>query len=57
MGSFFQPRTEFINFVGNNIKITLLKVNGIGKIQIKMKRMEEMGRSTNIRSINSGEQK
>jgi len=54
---FFQPGPAFINFVGNIIKMTLLKVRGLGKNQIKMKRMEEMGRSSNIRSINPGQRK
>jgi len=49
------PRHAFINFAGNNIKITLLKVTGIGKKQIKMKRFEEMGRSTKIGSIYPGQ--
>ena len=42
----------FINFVGNNLNLTLLKVTGLEENQINMKRLEEMGRSTNIRSIN-----
>jgi len=38
MGEFFLPRPAFINFIGNNRKITLLKCTGIEKIQIKVKR-------------------
>jgi len=41
MGEFFLPRSAFINFVANNINITLLKVTGIEKIQINMKRLEK----------------
>ena len=47
MGEFFLSLTAFINFVGNNLKVTGLEEN-----QINMKRLEEMGRSTNIKNIN-----
>jgi len=53
----FLPRSAFINFVGNYINRTLLKVTGIEKIQINMKRLEEMGRSTNLRNINAWQRK
>ena len=34
MGEFFLPRPAFINFVGNNINLTLLKVTGLEENQI-----------------------
>jgi len=57
MGEYFLLRPAFISFVGNNINITLLKVTGIETNQIKMKRLEEMGRSTNKRSKNACQRK
>jgi len=41
MGEFFLPRSAFINFVGNIINLTLLKVTGIEKNRIKLKRLEK----------------
>jgi len=52
LGDFLLPIPSFINFVGNNWNLTLLYVAELEKNQINMKRLEEMGRSTNIRSIN-----
>jgi len=57
MGEFLLPRSAFINFVANNINITLLNFTGIEKIQINLKRLDEMGRSTNIRNINASQRK
>jgi len=43
MGEFLLPLSAFINFVANNINITLLNFTEIEKIQINMKRLDEMG--------------
>jgi len=40
MREFLLPLPAFINFVGNNLNLTLLKVTGQEENQINMKRLE-----------------
>ena len=57
MGEFLLQLPVIINFVGNDLNLTPLKVTGLEENQINMKRLEELGRSTNIRNINECQRK
>jgi len=57
MGEFLLQLPVIINFVGNDLNLTRLKVTGLEENQINMKRLEELGRSTNIRNINECQRK